>query len=362
MKQRSYPKLVIDLKKLRHNAECVIKQCSEKNIRVAGVIKGCSGMPQCAEVFAEAGCSQIASSRLEELDACRKAGIAAEYLLIRIPMLSEAAEAVRVADMSLNSDMTVLRELDRQAGLQNKIHKVILMKDLGDLREGFWEMDELLEAAALAERLPHLELAGIGTNLGCYGAIESTVEKMEELVACVETVEAALGRKLDLISAGNTFTYPRVLEGDMPARINHLRIGETMLLARDLQDLWGYDLSHMYQDAFVLQAEVIEVRDKPSQPIGKVLYNAFGQSPEYPDRGIRRRALLGIGKVDYVYEDQLIPLDPNIEILGASSDHTIIDVENCSRRYEVGDIIEFQMFYGPLVYVTKSEQVNIVFV
>lgn len=362
MNKRSYPRLLIDLKKLQHNAECVRKECNRYGIQVAGVIKGCNGMTECAEVFANAGCSQIASSRLEHLNACRMAGISAEMLLIRSPMLSETEETVRVADMSLNSDIQVLRELDRQARLQQKIHKVILMKDLGDLREGFWELEELLEAAQLAERLEHLELSGIGTNLGCYGAIEATVEKMEELVACAEAVEECIGRKLNLISAGNTFSYPRVLDGNMPERINHIRIGETMLLARDLQDLWGYDLSHMHQDVFRIQAEVLEVRDKPTRPIGKVLYDAFGQQPEYEDRGIRRRALLGIGKVDYAYETQLIPTDSGIEILGASSDHTILDVEDSTKKYQVGDIVEFQMFYGPLVYVTKSQEVNIVFV
>lgn len=362
MKKRLYPRLLVDLKKLEHNAECVLKECNRQGIRVAGVIKGCNGMTECAEVFARSGCTQIASSRLEQLNACRMAGISADMLLIRSPMLSEAEEAVRVADISLNSDIAVMKELNRQAALQNKIHKVILMKDLGDLREGFWEMEEFLEAALLAEHLEYLEFMGIGTNLGCYGAIEATVEKMEELVRCAEAVEAKIGRRLELISAGNTFSYPRVLEGDMPERINHIRIGEAMLLARDLQDLWGYDLSHMHQDVFRLQAEILEVRDKPTQPIGKVLYDAFGQQPEHEDRGIRRRALLGVGKVDYVYEDQLLPVDQDIQILGASSDHTILDVEDCKHRYQVGDIVEFQMFYGPMVYVTKSKEVNIVFV
>lgn len=361
--QNKYPRMVIDLGKLKNNLDTVLSKCAAQGIQVAGVIKGCNGMPECAEVLAGSGCSQIASSRLEQINACRLAGISAEYMLIRSPMLSETEEAVRIADISLNSDIDVIKELNRHAHIRNKVHKVILMIDLGDLREGFWDMDELLEAAILIEKnMENIYLAGIGTNLGCYGAIESTPEKMQELVEAAEIVESAINRKLDIISGGNTFAYPRVLDGNMPERINHLRIGETFLLARDLKDLWGYDMEDMHQDVFTLQAEIIEVRDKPTKPVGKALYDAFGNTPEYEDRGIRRRALLGIGRVDYVYYDQLIPVDPDIRILGASSDHTIIDVHDCKRRYKTGDIVEFQMFYGPLVYATQSKNVNIVFV
>lgn len=359
----SYPRLIIDLKKLRSNAECLVKKCKAAGIDVAGVIKGCNGIPECADVFAKAGCSQIASSRLSQLGRCRRNGVKAEMMLIRSPMLSEAADAVAIADISLNSDITVLGELDRHAREQGKIHKVILMADLGDLREGFWSMDELMEAALLVERdLESLYLAGIGTNLGCYGAVEATAEKLQELADAAEAVEESIGRRLDVISGGNTFAYPRVLDGDMPKRINHLRIGETMLLARDLKDLWEYDMADMFQDVFTLQAEVIEVRDKPTKPEGKIMFDAFGKKPEYEDRGIRRRALLGVGRVDYVYADQLIPVDRNIEITGASSDHTIIDIHDCSREYKIGDIVEFNMFYGPMVHLTGSDDVNIVFV
>lgn len=361
--QDKYPRMVIDLKKLRNNLDTVLKKCAAHGIQVAGVIKGCSGMPECAQVFAQAGCRQIASSRLEQINACRLAGISAEYMLIRIPMLSEASDVVRIADISLNSDINVIKELNRHAHIQDKIHKVILMVDLGDLREGFWDLNELLEAALMTEnQMDNLYLAGIGTNLGCYGAIESTPEKLQELVVVAETVEKAIGRKLDIISGGNTFAYPRVLDGNMPERINHLRLGETVMLARDLKDLWGYSMEDMHQDVFTLQAEIIEVRSKPTRPVGQVLYDAFGNTPEYEDRGIRRRALLGIGRVDYVYCDQLIPVDPDIQILGASSDHTILDIHDCKCQYKTGDIIDFHMFYGPLVYATHSEDVNIVFV
>lgn len=362
MKQNTYPRVLVNLKKLRHNAERVLKNCEAQNIQVAGVIKGCTGLPQCAQQFAMAGCHFIASSRLEQLQAIRDYGVQTDLMLIRIPMISEAADAVRIADISLNSDLTVLKELNRQAGLQDKKHKVILMVDLGDLREGFWDRRELLEVALCVEyKLYNLELAGIGTNLGCYGAIAATREKMEELVSCAEMIEEKIGRELQYISGGATTSYPRVLDGSMPRRINLLRMGEGILLAKDLQDLWGYDMSQMYQDVFTLQAEIIEVKDKPSHPVGEIMFDAFGNQPQYEDRGIRRRAILALGKVDYAFPEMLLPRDKEIRILGASSDHTILDIQDCSRRYKTGDIVEFDLCYATIVYVTNSPNVDIVY-
>lgn len=363
MNKNRYPKLVVDLKKLQHNIDRVLVNCQDQGVEVAGVIKGCSGLPECAKLMAQEGCRFIASSRLDQIEAVRNYGVQADFMLIRVPMLSEAADVVRLTEISLNSEAKVLRALNHQAGLQDKQHKVILMVDLGDLREGFWDRDELMEAALCVENNMHnLELAGVGTNLGCYGGIDATVEKLNELVECAEAIEEKIGRELEFVAGGSTTSYPRVLEKNLPRRINLLRIGEAMLLARDLQDFWGCDMSDMHRDVFTLQAEVIEAREKPTYPVGKIMYDAFERKPEFEDRGIRKRALIALGRADFAFPDMLIPRDKNIQILGASSDHTILDVQDCQREYKVGDIIEFDLCYSTIVYVTNSPNVDIVYV
>ena len=358
-----YPKLVVDLDKLRHNIDRIKTECDDRGVEIAGVIKGCTGLTECARQFAKAGCRFIASSRLEQLEPLRENGIQTPLMMIRVPMLSEAADVVRITDISLNSEIAVLRELNEEAGIQDKVHQVILMVDLGDLREGFWDRDELMEAALLTENeLHNLRLAGIGTNLGCYGAIAATPEKLQELVDCAEAVEARIGRELEFISGGATSTLPRIIEGNLPARINLLRLGEGILLAADLQELWGYDMSYMHKDVFTLRAEVIEVRDKPSHPVGEIMFDAFGNRPEYEDRGIRKRALLALGKVDYAFCEDLVPADDGVAILGASSDHTILDVQDAERDIRVGDVLEFRPHYSNLVYLSNSPNIEIVYI
>ena len=246
MVKQSYPRVEVNLQYLKENVAAVVERCADFGIDIAGVIKGTTGIPECAKMFEEGGAKLIASSRLEQIEDAKNYGIDLPYLLLRVPMLSELSEVVRLCDISLNSEISVLRALNEAAAAQNKIHKVILMADLGDLREGFWDKDEMVDVAVtVEEELANLELAGVGTNLGCYGSIEATADKLDELVAIAERIEGKIGRELQYISGGATTSLPRIINKDMPKRVNLLRVGEGILLARDLDVFYGYDMSWM---------------------------------------------------------------------------------------------------------------------
>ncbi len=362
MKER-YPRLEINLAHLKHNVAKVVEKCGSYGIQVAGVIKGATGLVEVAKQFDQGGASFIASSRLEQIEDAKNAGIKKPMMLIRVPMLSEVSDVVRLADVSLNSELEVVKALNAEALKQGKIHKVIVMADMGDLREGYWDKDEMADVCEYIEKeLSNIQLMGIGTNVGCYGSISPTVETLDDLVEIAEHIEERLGRKLEYISGGATSSLMRVWDGNIPERINLLRIGEGILLARDLDVFYGYDMSELYQDVFRLKAEVIEVKDKPSHPVGTIAVDAFGHTPTYVDRGMRRRALLAMGKVDYGDPSELLPLEKGIEVLGASSDHTIIDVENAEKDWKVGDIMEFDICYATIVYLTNCRNVNIAYV
>ena len=217
-------------------------------------------------------------------------------------------------------------------------------------------------AVEVENNIPNLSLGGVGTNLGCYGSIEATADKLQELVDIAERIEAKIGRELEYISGGATTSLPRIFDNDMPERVNLLRVGEGILLARDLDVFFGYDMSDMHQDVYTLKAEVIEVKTKPSHPVGSITIDAFGHKPVYVDRGMRKRALLGIGKVDYGSIDEIFPKDKGVEVIGASSDHTILDIEDAERDIKVGDVLSFGINYASIVYLTNCRNVQIVFV
>ena len=235
MHNQYYPQLRIDLSKLRENAAYAVDKCAQCGIQVSGVIKGMHAYLPGVRQLQAAGVSSLATSRLDQAAAVKEAGIDLPVMLIRVPMISDAADVVKYCDYSLNSELSVLEALDEEAGRQHKIHNVLLMADVGDLREGWWDKDEMAKAAIQVEReMPNLHLAGTGINVGCYGSVVATPQKLQEFVALTEQIEKRLGRKLEILSGGATSSFIRVLEGTIPDRINNLRIGEGVLNARDL--------------------------------------------------------------------------------------------------------------------------------
>ena len=361
---RRYPQLEIDLSALRSNAQHIVRRCHDRHIRVCGVVKGADGLPEVARALRQCGADELGTSRLEQVEKCRAAGIGGPWLLIRIPGLTELPDVVRLCETSLQSERVTLDALEEECVLQGKTHRVIVMADLGDLREGFWDKDEMVDVCVHVEReLPHVGLAGIGVNLTCYGSTKPTPEKMQELLAIADRIERRIGRKLEIVSGGATSSYTLVHWDTMPERINHLRIGEAILLGKDLQVDWGIrDMDYLRMDTFTLRAEVVEVRDKPTYPIGEFAIDAFGHKPVYEDRGIRRRAILALGRADVGELESLLPREEGITVIGGSSDHCILDVEDCPRRLEVGDVVEFSLCYSHMLYATARSDMHIQFV
>lgn len=358
-----YPQLVINLGHARENIRNLVRKCAEKGIRMTGVIKVVNGLPEVCRAYYEEGCKVLASSRIQHLRDLRELGIGEEYELLRIPMMSEIPDVIKYADVSLNSDGSVLKALNDEAVRQGRIHKVILMVEVGDLREGYWDKEELLKDALMTENdLPGLFLEGVGMNVGCYGSVLPTFENMQYLVDCAEMIEKAIGRKLDVISGGGTSSLMRVFDGDVPERINDLRVGGEPLVAYTLKHVYGYPMEWQHEDVIRMRAEVLEVRNKPSHPIGELAVDAFGHKQVYEDRGIRKRAIIGIGKLDCGEPYDIPNEDPGIEVLGASSDHTILDVEDYGRDLKAGDIIELRIKYAQLMYMTSRNDVYVKYI
>ena len=364
MPKGRYPLLEIDLGKLKENLEWISAAGVIGGVKIAGVIKGVNALPEITQVFLESNIDEVASSRINQLKAVKKLrmekGLHKPLMLLRVPMLSEVKDVVKYAEISLNSEGKVLEALDKEAGKQGKVHRVILMADVGDLREGFWDKEELIETACLVEEKENLFLEGIGTNVGCYGSLVPTAEKLGELIPIAREIERRIGRKLDTISGGASTSFMRITDKDMPEGINHLRMGENILLARDNQVFHGHDTSPLHQDVFTLKAEIIEIKDKPSHPVGEINVDAFGNRPTYEDRGIRKRALIAVGKEDIGGSFEIFPRMEGVEVVGGSSDHTILDITEV-KKLKVGDVLEFDIDYVSMLYLTNSKDIRIVY-
>lgn len=358
MSTNVYPQLQINLKKITENAQEVVRLCKASNISVSGVIKGVNGHMGVAQSFVVGGCDHIASSRVKQLQQVKLLDSNIETMLLRIPMKTELENVVAWADISLNSERQTIDWLEAICTQKKQHHSVVLMMDLGDLREGVMDRSEFIELAVYVEqRLKWVTLKGIGTNLGCYGAIRPTAENLGLLCHVALEIENAIGRSLELISGGATSSLPLLLEGKMPSKINNLRIGEGILLNMDLPDIWGVTIPNLNQDTFTLLAQIVEIKEKPSYPIGEIFIDAFGHTPHYEDNGIQKRAILAIGKQDFAMEDKLMPLDAGVSIIGSSSDHLIVSIGDSQFDYQIGDVIGFKIYYGPMLHLCTCEHV-----
>ncbi len=343
-----YPRLMIDRSKIAANVRRMAALCGQYGIEITGVTKVFRGDPLLASAYIAGGIRRLGDSRVENLK--RMAHLPAEKWLIRMPMVSEAEAVVRWADVSLNSELTTLKALEAACLKLKRQHKVVLMVDLGDLREGYLNREELREAADFVRKSPVLTLYGTGTNLTCLSFVHPDTEKLTELAEAARAVGADA-----LISGGNSATLDLMLKGGIPREINLLRLGESLLFGRERAH-YRY-LEGTRNDAFILEAEVIEVKDKPSLPWGTFGADSYGRRPVFTDKGIRRRAILALGRQDCDTET-MWPLDEGVEIIGASSDHLILDVTESARDYAVGDTVAFRLGYFSLMRCYTSDYVR----
>lgn len=347
------PELKIYLKKIAHNAKFIKDICVDNGIDICIVTKGfCAEIP-IVKAIIDSGVSFLADSRIQNIIKVKSKIPDARYMLIRIPKISEAKEVLQYVDISLQSQLEVIKVYSDTAITLGKIHDIILMVDVGDLREGVMP-ENVTDMVREILSMKGVKLIGIGTNVGCYGGIMPTVENSEALVKIKKDIEEHFDLKIKYISGGSTCTTKLLFDGVLPNEINNLRIGEAVILGEDSTD--GIFIDGLYQDAFILNAEVIELKTKLSVPIGEVGYDAFGCKPVFIDKGMRKRAILSIGRQD-VRIEALTPAYRGAEILGASSDHLLLDITDCAEKMEPGDIVPFRCAYSAVLSLTTSPYV-----
>lgn len=377
-----YPKLVFDLSKLKVNLDVLGKATHDGGCSMAIVTKSFCADPAISEIIStHPQVDYLADSRVENLK--KMHNFSMEKILLRIPQESELDEVVKYADISFQSEMDTIiktdeamgrfvagasdspgnisnihneRINDNGKGISNK-HKIVLMIDLGDLREGIFysEMDKIFEAVKLVIESKNLELYGIATNLTCYGAIIPKPDNLSILVDIASKIEDSFDIKLNMVSGGNSSSYYLLKKNELPSGINNLRLGEAFILGNETA--YGARIEGTYNDGVVLEAQIVELKEKPSLPIGEVGKDAFGNVPEYEDRGVIKRAIIAVGQQD-TDPDSMVPMDSKIDILGASSDHLILDVFKSDTEYKVGDVVSFTLGYGGLLKAATSAYVQ----
>jgi predicted amino acid racemase len=344
------PRIEIDLDKIGHNVRSLSTLFGTKGICITAMTKAVLGDPLVAKVLVDNGIKAIGDSRIINIRRMKEAGIEAEFTLTRSPMPSEAEDVVRYADISLNTEPVVIKLLSKCATRHGKRHQVILMVELGDLREGIMPLD-LGSVVEETLGLEGIELAGLGTNLACYAGVNPTSKNMAALCDIATRLRNEYDIPLKVISGGNSANYDWFVSTRDLGQVNNFRIGEAILLGRET--LRREKIPGLYTDAFTLITEVIERKTKPSIPIGPRSQDAFGDKLEFEDRGAISQALLGIGRQDVDFSGIMPRIA--VECLGASSDHIILDARDTD--IVVGSEVSFDVDYSALLRAMTSPYV-----
>lgn len=342
----SAPRLEIDLTRIGHNVRTLVARLARRGIAVTGVTKAALGSPELGRALVGAGVRTLGDSRIDNLEKLRRARVPATLALLRSPMLSQLDRVVSCADLSFNTEIDIIAGLSTAAGSQATTHGVVLMVELGDLREGILPAD-LADAVRETLRLPHITLEGLGTNLACRSGVVPDAAKMADLSGLVASVETSFGIHLGIVSGGNSANLDWAREGSPVGRINDLRLGESLLLGLD--PLQRRRIDGLHRDAITLVAEVIESKIKPSLPWGRTAQAAFGP-PDLPtDRGPVAQTIVALGEQDVDPVGLAAP--PGTRIVGASSDHLVL---TSTERFPVGAELRFVPNYSALLRAMTS--------
>jgi len=324
-----FPRINIYLDKLAHNGKIINDRCAREGISVVAVTKCVLGSLQVARAMARAGIGTFGDSRIGNLQKLRQCFRPSQLILLRTPMLSEIEEMVEVCDTSLNTQIEVVEKINRVCKRKNKKHNIIIMAETDDLREGLLP-SEVLDFCRKAAGLGNIDILGLGTNARCISSKKPSYESLSVLSALKAAAEEVTGKKITVLSGGNSSLYPLITQGKIPEGINQVRIGEAIMLGHETAEY--LPISGTHRDCFVLEAEIIEVK-----------------------KGSREAILaLGIQDAD---ASNLKTAEKDVEVVGQSSDHTVI-ISTGLRSFNPGDKISFNMDYFGLLSCMTSPFVN----
>lgn len=349
--------MTLDSRKLKSNYEYLDRLFKKNGIQWTVVTKMLCGNRLYLNEVLKLGVTQASDSRVSNLKAIKAINPAIETIYIKPPAKRAIPSVVKYADISMNTEIETIKLLSEEARRQNKIHKIIIMIELGELREGILG-EHFIDFYANVFRLENIKVVGIGANLSCLYGVLPNQDKLIQLSLYEQLIEAKFNKQIPYVSGGSSVTIPLIFQKRLPKSINHFRVGETLFLGTDVYN--DTTLKNMRPDVFRLYAEIIELSEKPMVPMGEMGTNVEGDEFSFDEKDIGQRtfrAIIDLGLLD-VDEKHLKPVDENLSFVGASSDMLVIDLGDNNKNYRVGDLLEFRMDYMGTLRTINSRYIE----
>lgn len=350
--------VTLNKENLISNFNYLKKLFEENKTEWAIVSKLLCGSEEYLKILCDLDINEICDSRISNLKLIKEINPNINTVYIKPPAKDNIEEVVRYADVSFNTEFSTIKWISEEAVKQGKTHKIIIMIELGDLREGVLG-DDLTDFYKTVFELPNIEITGIGSNLNCLYGVLPSADKLLQLSLYKKLIEAQFKKEIPWVTGGTSVTVPLLLKKQIPANMNHFRVGETLYFGNNLIN--NELIEGMNDDVIRLHAQIIEINEKPKVPIGQLDLNPSGEKFELDEEDYGKksyRALIDIGVLDISNTDFLIPLQSDINIVGASSDMLVIDLGENSSKRKVGDFIEFKLKYMGALRVFNSEYID----
>ncbi len=329
---------------LAHNYQFLTKLFDQDDMHWGVVSKLLCGNQIYLQELLDLGIREVHDSRVSNLKTIKQMNAEVQTVYIKPPAKRSIPSIVKYADVSMNTELSTLKLLSDEAIRQKKIHKVIIMVEMGDLREGVMG-EHLVHFYESAFELPGIEIIGLGTNLNCLHGVMPSTDKLIQLSLYKQIIELTFKREIPWISGGTSVTIPLLINKQLPKEVNHFRIGETLYFGSDL--FTGEVIPGMRDDVLELFTEIIEITEKPMLPIGEMAANPQGVTldidPELYGK-TSSRAIVDIGSLD-IDPKYLVYDDKDFEIVGSSSDMLVLDLGDNAKKRKVGDLIPFRLKY-----------------
>lgn len=349
--------ITLDSAKLKENYEYLDRLFKQENINWAIVSKLLCGNITFLKELVALKPKQLCDSRVSNLRAIKKMAPEIETIYIKPPPARSIPEVVQYADASFNTEFRTIELLSDEAVRQKKVHKIYIMIEMGELREGVMR-DDFIDFYEKVFTLPNIDVVGVGTNLSCLYGVLPNHDKLIQLSLYSQLVEARFNKKIPYVSGGSSVSIPLIFEKLLPHGINHFRVGETLFLGTDVYN--DTTLPDMHNDVFMVYAEIIELIEKPTVPMGEMGTNVEGHTYNFSNDESGRtsfRAILDLGLLD-VESNHLKPTDESISFVGSSSDMIVIDIGQNERSYKTGNLIELAPDYMGILRIMNSRYID----
>lgn len=347
----------LDRKKLKTNFDFLEERFEKRDIDWGIVVKMLCGNKLFIQEVLNLGIREIHDSRVSNLRVVKSLDPTVQTVYIKPPAKRSIKDVVTYADVSFNTEYVTIKMLSEEAVHQDKTHKIIIMIELGDLREGVMG-EEFVDFYREVFKLPNINVVGIGSNLNCLYGVMPSEDKYIQLSLYKELIKAYFNVEIEWISGGTSVVLPMFFKNQLPHAVNHFRIGEALYFGLNIEEHTTFE--GMHDDVFKLRTEIIELTEKPMVPVGQLAENPSGEMLEIDESLYGKtslRAIIDVGLLD-ISPDYLIPDDENIDVVGASSDMLILDLGSSEKDYKVGDLISFKLKYMGALAIMNSNYIE----